>query len=175
MRSLQKIAGVLVIFLLTSNVLLAQSGEQKTYLGLGFGFDYGGIGGKLEYLPVKHFGLFGGLGYNLLSVGWNVGATYKILPDKKVSPNVILFYGYNAVLKVEGLSDYNMTSYGVTLGMNLDIMVGGKGDKMSVGLFVPFRSSKFTDNYDKAKADPRITMKNELIPVGISIGYNFIL
>ncbi len=175
MKTIRKSVCIIFTLLLMGNVLYAQSDEQKVYLGLGFGFDYGGIGGKLEYLPVKHFGLFGGLGYNFLSAGWNIGATYKILPDKKVSPNLMVFYGYNAAMKVEGKSEYDMTSYGVTIGGNLDIMLGNKGNKLSIGLFVPVRSGKFTDNYDAAKADPYVEFKNELLPIGFSIGYNFLL
>jgi hypothetical protein len=173
MRTLIKRISILWVLLALSNFLYAQS-EQKIYLGAGVGFDYGGIGGKVEYLPVKHVGVFGGLGYNLLSLGWNVGATYKILPDKKVSPNLMAFYGYNAVIKgSDSYSEqYEMTSYGLSLGANIDIMLGSKGNKLSVGLFVPIHSSKFNDNYDRAKADNNMTITS-LMPVGFSIGYNF--
>jgi hypothetical protein len=169
---------IIVLFAMTYRASAQSNGttkEHKVYLGVGYGFDYGGIGAKVEYLPTPHFGLFGGLGYNLLSAGWNLGATYKILPAKKVSPNLMLFYGYNAVFI--GADDYakkyEKTSYGVTLGVNLDIRAGKKGNKCSIGLFVPIRSSEFKDNYDAAKDDPFLDFKNSLIPVGFSIGYNF--
>ena len=150
--------------------------EQKVYLGLGMGLDYGGIfGGKIEYLPVKNFGVFGGIGYNLVSVGYNAGATFKILPDKKVSPNLMIFYGYNGANKVFGASEYDMISYGVTLGGNLDIIVNSLGHKISVGLFVPIRSNKFMNNYDDIKKDPRVTITNDLLPIAIGVGYNFML
>jgi hypothetical protein len=147
------------------------------YIGAGFGFDYGGLGAKVEYLPTPHIGVFGGLGYNLLSVGWNIGATYKILPAKKVSPNLMVFYGYNAVfIGADSYAKrYESTSYGVTVGLNLDIRTGRKGNKLSIGLFVPFRSSKFKDNYDAAENDSNLEFKNSLLPIGFSIGYNFAL
>ena len=161
------------ILLLVCNVGNAQS---KVYLGPGMGFDYGGLlGGKIEVLPIKQFGFFGGIGYNLLSVGWNVGTTCKISPDKRVSPNLMLFYGYNAVLKVEGASALNKTSYGVTFGGNLDIKVGSKGNKISVGLFIPIRSKSFRDHYDAAKNSPYIEMKNDLLPIAVGVGYNILL
>ncbi len=175
MKRLSKNACIILVLLFIGNHLCAQSGEQKVYLGLGIGFDYGGIGGKLEYLPIKQLGLFGGLGYNLLSAGWNVGATYKILPNKRVSPNLIAFYGYNGVTRVIGASKYDMVSYGMTIGGNLDIMLGKSGNKLSVGLFIPFRSEKFMDNYDAIKADSNIEMQNDLLPVAISVGFNFVL
>ena len=166
---------VIFVALFMGSQLFGQN-EQQFYVGIGMGLDYGGIfGGKVEYLPVKNFGLYGGLGYNLLSVGWNVGATYKITPDKKLSPNLMVFYGYNGVSKVEGAPDYEMTSYGVTVGGSLDIKVGTKGNKLSIGLFVPIRSQKFKDNYDAMKSDPRIEIENELMPVAFSVGYNWVI
>ena len=166
---------VIFAFMFMGSLIYGQNGQQA-YLGIGTGMDHGGLfGGKIEYLPIKNLGLFGGLGYNLLSVGWNLGATFKILPEKKVSPNLMVFYGYNGVSKVEGAPEYEMTSYGITVGGNLDFKVGHKGNKLSVGLFVPIRSQKFMDNYDAMKNDPNIEMKNDLIPVAISVGYNWAL
>ena len=146
---------------------------KKNYFGLGMGMDYGGFGMKLEYLPVKYLGVFGGVGYNLLSVGWNMGATLRMSPDTRVSPNLIVFYGYNGFVKIIDASQYNMTSYGITIGGNLDIEVGRSGSKITAGLFVPIRSKKFLDHYDTLKNDPRFEMDQELLPVAISIGFNF--
>jgi hypothetical protein len=166
---------VCVFALLCMGSPIYGQGEQRVYLGLGIGLDYGGLGGKIEYLPAKTFGVFGGLGYNLKSAGWNVGVTYKTTPDKKVSFNPVVFFGYNGISKVNGAPEYEMTSYGVTAGAHVDIKVGGKGDKLSVGVFVPVRSSKYKDNHDAMKNDPRIEIKSKLMPVAIGIGYNFVL
>jgi hypothetical protein len=150
--------------------------ERKVYLGLGSGMDYGGIGGKIEYLPAKHIGVFAGMGYNLLSFGWNVGATYKILPDKVVSPNLMAFYGYNGVfVGTDSYSRlYNMSSYGVTIGVNVDIKIGKKGHKLSAGLFYPFFSDEFTKNNDKALNDPNLKFYTQAWPIGFSVGFNFL-
>jgi len=170
---LRNVCVIFVLFFMVSHI--HGQDNRQIYLGVGMGFDYGGVGGKIEYLPVKHFGLFGGLGYDLLSAGWNVGATYKILPDNKVSPNLMLFYGYNGVTKVNGAPEYNMTSYGITIGGNLDIKLGTNGNKLSIGLFVPIRSQKFTDNYNLMKNDSNIEIQNGLMPIAISVGYNMLL
>ncbi|MDR0754317.1 MAG: hypothetical protein LBF04_02900 [Prevotellaceae bacterium] len=157
------------------NYTYAQTESQDIYLGLGIGFDYGGIGGKIEYLPTKHFGLFGGLGHNMLSVGWNMGATYKILPDRKASPNLTVLYGYNGTYIGEDsyAEKYNMTSYGFTFGATIDVKTKN-GNKWSFGLFFPIRSSKFKRNYDAAKNDPEVNHLFEVdMPIGISAGYNF--
>ncbi|MDR2293247.1 MAG: hypothetical protein LBE11_07225 [Prevotellaceae bacterium] len=166
----------IAIFLFgTINYAYAQTTPKDIYLGLGAGFDYGGIGGKIEYLPTKNFGLFGGLGHNMLSIGWNAGVTYKIMPDKKASPNLMIFYGYNSTYTGEDSysEKYNMTSYGFTFGINVDIKTKS-GNKWSFGLFFPIRSSKFNRNYDAAKDDPEVNHLFESdMPVGISAGYNF--
>ena len=163
---------IILIVLFTGNYAFSQPNEQKVYFGAGLGLDYGGLGVKFEYLPIKYFGIYGGAGYNLLFIGWNAGATVKILPDKKVSPNFMIFYGYNATLKIIGAPEYNITSYGPTIGANIDIKLG-KRNKLSVGLFVPIRSADFKDRYQTVKNDPRIQMNNILLPITVGVGFNF--
>lgn len=166
----------MIAFGFLSIVAVQQASAQENnqvYLGLGLGLDYGGIGAKVEYLPVKNVGVFAGMGYNILGVGWNVGATYKIMPDKKVSVNPMVFYGYNGGSKVTGAPEYDMISNGVTAGVNVDIKMGKRGNKLSAGLFVPFRSQKFMDNYDAIKNDYRVTLQTELLPIAVGVGYNF--
>ncbi|MDM1046059.1 hypothetical protein HX004_14610 [Myroides sp. 1354] len=146
---------------------------NKLYMGLGLGLDYGGIGGKIEYLPVKNIGVFAGLGYNLEEAGWNIGASYKIKASERLSVNPTVLYGYNGVLKVDGASEYNMVSYGMSFGVNVDIHVGKQGNKITTGFFIPVRSQKFRDNYDAVKDDPYISMDNELFPFTVGVGYNW--
>ena len=117
-----QLRNVCMVFVLSfmGNYLYGQNGNHF-FGGTGAGLDYGGIiGAKIEYLLVKSFGAYGGVGYILLSTGWN----------------------------------------------------GTKGNKFSVGLFVPIRSQKFKDNYDEIENDPNIDIKNGLLPIAFSIGYN---
>ena len=95
------------------------------------------------------------------------------MPDKKVSINPMVFYGSNGGSKIDGAPEYDMTSYGVTAGVNVDIKMGNKGNKLSARLFVPFRSKKFMDNYDAIKNDYRVTIQTELLPIAVGVGYNF--
>ncbi|MDR3236239.1 MAG: hypothetical protein LBT48_05860 [Prevotellaceae bacterium] len=171
----KKILLITVAFCAMATAMYAQDikREETTYLGVGFGFDYGGFGGKIEVLPVKYLGLFAGLGYNLSSIGWNVGASAKLLPNSKVTPTLSAFYGYNAVLVIKGASEYNATSYSVTFGGGVDIKMGGNGNKLSINLFIPIRSQKFMDKYDAALASSYVEMESELLPIAFSIGYNF--
>ncbi|MDR1274293.1 MAG: hypothetical protein LBK12_07070, partial [Odoribacteraceae bacterium] len=120
---------VALVAAVTFPALAQEEGDDQVvsrankYLGLGLGFDYGGIGGKLEIMPTRHLGLFAGVGYNLLSVGWNAGASFNFSPKARVAPVARVFYGYNATLKVidAGTDKYNKTSYGVTFGGGINI------------------------------------------------------
>ena len=160
---------IIFFFSVNANYSFSQSENHKVYLGGGFGLDYGGFGAKFEYLPIRHFGIFGGAGYNLLSFGWNVGGTVKILPNKRVSPNLMVFYGYNAVVRVIGAPHLNMTSYGVSFGVNLDIKLNSSGKlKLTPGLFVPIRSSEYKDRIK----NPNLQLILKPLPIAISIGFN---
>ncbi|HLV46958.1 MAG TPA: hypothetical protein VKY32_07945 [Flavobacterium sp.] len=176
MKKMRRNIGVFSMLFMATTGYAQDENTTKLYGGLGMGLDYGGIAGaKIEYLPIKNLGFFAGAGYNLLSAGWNVGVSYKIFLNEKLSINPMAFYGYNGVSIVEGASHYNMTSYGATVGANVDIKMGNKGNKLSAGLFVPFRSKKFMDNYDAMKNDSRISIENGLLPVAFSVGFNFAL
>jgi hypothetical protein len=152
------------------------SKEPKgTYLGLGYGLDYGGIGVKGEIEPVKYVGMFAGVGYNYREVGWNVGAAFRILPDARVCPVINALYGYNSVLIVKGTEGYDATSYGVTFGSGMEWLFGRKRHKLSLNLFWPWRSCSFKDKYNAVKKSPYINMKKDLSPVTLSIGLNFLI
>jgi hypothetical protein len=144
--------------------------RASKYLGLGMGLDYGGLGAKLEIMPTRHLGLFAGVGYDLLSVGWNAGASLNFSPGTRVSPVARVFYGYNSTLRIVNASSENMTSYGISLGGGVDTK-RRNGDVWSFSLFIPFRSKKFKDHFEDVKA--RIDDSIWYSPVLFSIGYNF--
>ena len=83
-------------------------------------------------------------------------------------------YGCNGAFKGfdDYSSQYNMSSYGFSFGTNIDFLVGHKGHKTSLGLFVPIRSDKFLDNYDEAKDDSNMKI-SPLLPIALSFGFNF--
>src|SRR5690349_17100641 len=90
----------LIIFCLLFISLVGHSQDQqkpsRSFLGIGLGLDYGGIGMKLEFLPIKALGLFGGFGYNLVQPTYNAGASLKLAPGKRGTPVISCMYGYNA-------------------------------------------------------------------------------
>lgn len=175
----------IIILLPLSNSIFAQTRvsssleenknfDNSAFIGIGFGFDYGGLGAKFEYLPIKYIGLNAGIGYNFYSAGWNVGGSFKILPQKVFCPYITALYGYNAVFKGTDsyTKQYESVSYGITIGLGFDYKVG-KNNKISFALFIPFRSQEFQDKYNAAKNDPFVEISGELPPIGLSFGYNF--
>jgi len=49
----------------------------------------------------------------------------------------------------------------------------GKKNKLSVGLFVPLRSADFKDKYKAVTNNPNIKSFGILLPIAISVGFNF--
>ncbi len=139
----------------------------------GMGIDYGGIGGRLTYLPIKYLGLFGSAGYNFVGLGYNVGATVRILPDKKFCPTFNVMYGYNAVILVVNASQYNNIYYGPSISGGIEIHFKKQtGNFLNVELIVPFRSQEFTDDLNNIR-NMNPDFITEPFPIAFSIGYHF--
>lgn len=149
----------------------SQDNYQKAYVGLGLGLDYGGVGLRAEFLPSKYIGLFGGGGYNLQDISYNVGVSYKILPDNRVTPVITAMYGYNAVIKIPY---WAKTYFGPSLGAGCEIGAKQSDNKLSLILFVPLRNDDFHNRYNELKEEG-YQFKPGAIPVAFSIGYNFAL
>jgi len=148
--------------------------HNRFNIGLGMGIDYGGFGGRIVYIPIPHVAVFGAGGYNLVGFGFNIGATYKILPDKKVNPTLSAMYGYNGVIKVDGADYYNKIYYGPSLSVGMEINSRKKpGNYFNLELVIPFRSQSFKDDWDVIENDPKVEITASPLPVGFSIGYHF--
>lgn len=151
-----------------------KSNNAAFNLGFGFGLDYGGFGLKGILTPAPHLGLFLGLGYNFVGLGYNLGAQYRIAPDKNVNPFLTAMYGYNGVIYVSGAPQYNGTFYGPSIGGGLEFKSKKKPKNFySFELLVPFRSQQFTDSYNALKNNSSITFKNSPLPVAFSFGVHF--
>lgn len=156
--------------------VISKNKFEGFYRGIGLGLDYGGIGFKIEYLPVKQMGLFGGVGYNFDQLGVNGGISFKIFPNSMVSPFVMGMYGYNAViiLKIDnGGGVYSReTYYGPSAGAGLEFKTKGKGNKLCLAVIVPFRGTDFEDDYNSFQQSGFLFNKTKS-PVLFSIGYNW--
>ena len=138
--------------------------ESVMNVGLGIGMDYGGIGGRITFLPVKRLALFAGVGYAYVDFGYNLGAQLRIMPDKKFCPTFGVMYGYNGVINVQNTSKDDKIYYGISLSGGMEMHFGGKQNFMNVEFIVPFRTQAF---YDAIASDPW--------PIAFSIGYHFAL
>lgn len=149
---------------------------QQLYLGPGVGIYHGGFGVKTEYMPVKSLGLHAGVGYYLITAGWNVGVSWKILPDSpRVTPALGAMYGTNAGLLIVEREELNKISTGISFAGGVDIRVGKKNNKIETGIIIPVRSKSFTDHYDLVKNRPDVYLKHDLSPVLFYFGFAFAL
>lgn len=176
-----KISIIVGLFLISFNLIAQDSIPSrvidKTSFGIGAGFDFGGIGTNLLVYPTENVGLFGGMGYAIAGVGFNVGAKFRLISKKhNADPYALVMYGYNAAIAVKNASNYNKLFYGPTFGFGFDLRSNRiKRSYWSLALLIPIRSSEVNDYMDDLKNNHGIEFKNELPPIGISIGYRFII
>lgn len=150
----------------------APAPKDISSFGLGFGMDYGGIGGSVLVYPQKNIGIFAAGGYAMIGFGYNVGV--KLRTTKGNSNFFVLgMHGYNAAIKVEGASQWDKFFYGNTIGLGVDLRSHNPKRKgyFTLALLIPFRSSKVDDYIDDLKNNFNVEFKNGLPPVTISIGY----
>lgn len=152
---------------------------DRVSLGFGFGFDYGGIGTNLIVYPQKNIGLFGGVGYALAGLGYNAGVKFRILssnPASKASLFFVGMYGYNAAVYVTNNTSYNKMFYGPTVGAGCDLKTGSNGKGyVSLALMVPIRNGDASNYIDNLKSNYGVEFKNNLWPIGFSVGYHVVL
>ena len=151
---------------------------DKGALGLGLGFDYGGIGISYTAYPQANIGIFGSVGYAIAGVGYNFGARFQLTPVNRVTPFVMFMYGYNAAIQVKDYNgpgqNSNKMFYGPTAGIGCDFGLhrAGKG-YLSVALTIPFRSQDVNDYMNQLSASG-VQFNNKLSPVGFSFGYKIV-
>jgi hypothetical protein len=148
---------------------------RKFNIGLGAGMDYGGFGTRITVLASEKLEFFGALGYNILGVGVNAGADLRLAPKSRICPYLGAMYGYNAVIKITGTDIYNQTYYGPTFNFGIEFWSGRKPSFFNLELLLPIRSKEFHDDITSLKNNPAITFKNDLLPIGIGLGFHFAL
>lgn len=144
-------------------------------IGVGGGIDYGGFGGRISILTSQKLEFFGAMGYNLLGIGLNGGVDWRILPQSRICPYFGAMYGYNVVIKVKGAEKYNHTYYGPSWNLGLEYWSRRFRNFFNFELIIPIRSSEYHNDIKNLKNNKNITFSNEPLPIGISIGYHFLL
>ena len=56
---------------------------HRVHYGLGLGLDYGGIGFNFSVFPQKNIGVFGGIGYAEIGIGYNAGLKIRKIAKKE--------------------------------------------------------------------------------------------
>jgi hypothetical protein len=171
-----------VIFL---NQLTAQSNSEDprkpdiVNFGPGIGFDYGGFGANLMFYPQKNIGIFFGGGYALAGFGYNAGVKLRLSPDKGkvVNPFLTAMYGYNAAVVISDNAGLSKLFYGPTLGIGIDIRSKKPSSRgfWSLAVTFPIRNGEAQSYINYLKDQYGAAFVSELIPVGFSVGYKFIL
>jgi len=152
---------------------------DKITIGIGFGQDFGGLGANLVFYPLKNIGIFGGLGYNLVGAGYNVGAKFRLVsskPTAKVTPFALGMYGYNAVIRVSDASQYDKVFYGPTFGAGIDFKSFPRNKLYySIALMIPIRGSEVDEYIEDLKNNHNVVFSSDLVPVTLSIGFKYII
>jgi hypothetical protein len=172
---------IFVLFVLFSNPMFSQEEQpspptiEKGAIGIGYGQDYGGIGVNCTFYPIKYVGVFGGVGWIFIDIGYNVGIKARLLIDEKsrVYPYLIGMYGYVAAIKVENTTDYNKLFYGTSFGVGLNYKLNSDNSKsLSFAIIYPDRGTAVSSYTKSLKVNHGIVFKNELFPVTFSAGLN---
>lgn len=153
--------------------------SDKFSLGIGFGLDYGGIGGNLLAYPQRNIGLFVGAGYALAGVGFNCGIKARIITKNysyPLAPFIVGMYGYNAVIKVSNAEHLNKIFFGPTVGFGFDLHPRNlSGGYFSFGFLLPIRGDEVNNYIQNLEDNHNVTFERELLPFGISIGFRVVI
>lgn len=148
-------------------------------IGVGGGYEFGGIGANVLYYPTRGLGVFAGGGYTLIGFGYNVGVKLRIVVDQTAAefmPYLIAMYGYNATINYPSFPEKNMTFYGATVGAGIDYRPGNsKFGYLSASVYVPIRSTGVKDYVNNESYFYGIPYSTgRIFPLSVAIGYRFI-
>lgn len=149
---------------------------DKISAGIGFGLDYGGIGGNITCYPHRNIGLFGGVGYNFALMGWSLGTKIRLVGAEhrsNASAYLLAMYGTNASSNLQqGPLKGLRTFRGVTVGVGVDLKYKiTSRNYWSLSINVPFRSNEYSNFL---KTMDRYNYKyTAASPVAFSLGYRF--
>jgi hypothetical protein len=172
---MKKLCACLSFLIFTAPGTFAQGqpkpSNSSLTLGLGLGLDYGGIGIRPTYRIVPEAAVFLGFGYNFVGTGYNAGATWRILPEKRFTPAASIMYGYNAFIMIAGAEQYNKVYYGLSLAGGVEIKLAS-GANFNIELVFPMRSPAFKEDVRNIQKLVNVDLPNPL-PVAFSFGYHF--
>lgn len=147
--------------------------------GIGYGNEFGGLGGNLFYYPQKNIGIFLGFGDALAGIGVNSGIKLRYVSNKRKSlfiPFLIAMYGYNTSIYVTGTTQFNKLFYGTTVGAGFDFHLSRHSNHYwTISVLMPQRSSAVNNYINDLTINKCVTMSKSLSTITYAIGYRFIL
>ncbi|HLY68934.1 MAG TPA: hypothetical protein VKR53_04350 [Puia sp.] len=153
---------------------------DKLAVGIGGGYEYGGIGANVIYFLTKGLGVFAGAGYPLTGFGYNAGFKLRIVVDQSSAtfmPYIVAMYGYNGTIVIPEFQQKNKTFYGATVGAGIDYRPGNsRFGYLSASVYIPFRDITMKEYAEYLNYTYGITYSTgRIFPLSASIGYKFIL
>jgi hypothetical protein len=153
---------------------------DKLSLGVGIGYDFGGLGGvNAIYYLQRSIGVFGGGGYTPAGIGYGGGVKLRVLTNKQatvVVPFAVAMYGYYAAIAPKGYSYYNRIYFGPIVGIGADYRPGNSKFGYITGtIFVAIRNMDPKNYIDYLTNFQGINVNHKLHALSASIGYKFIL
>jgi hypothetical protein len=152
---------------------------DKIAVGVGGGYEFGGIGANAIYFPTRGVGVFFGAGYALSGFGYNAGVKLRIVADQsayRFMPFLIGMYGYNATVFIPNYNQWSKVFYGATVGAGVDFRPGNsKFGYITATVYFPFRSTAIKDYINYLNEFRGVTYStSRIFPLSVSIGYKFI-
>lgn len=148
-------------------------------VGAGVGLDYGRFGLNLMYYPQRNVGLFCGIGYASVGVGYNVGVKFRLVSKRSKGifvPHVLAMYGFNAVVHISNAYKYNKIFYGPSVGLGFDYKLRpASAYYWSLSVLLPVRSAEVDDYITDLEDNHGVVFENDLSPIAASIGLHIIL
>lgn len=141
---------------------------SSLHFGLGVGLDHGGYGLRVDVPVDKHIGFFAGGGYALAGIGWNVGATVRLMPASRWCPYLTAMYGYNAALVVKNAHQFNTLYYGPSFGAGVELRRRRGNGSWHFAILRPDRPAEVETDRIRFHA-------SEPMPVLLSVGYHFMI
>ncbi|MFL3663349.1 MAG: hypothetical protein ACJ04Q_05050 [Flavobacteriales bacterium] len=176
---------ILILFVVYYNSYVAQTSTEikeqidMSSFGLGIGLDYGGVGINYTTYLQKNIGLFGGIGYSLFEVGFNIGLKGRLISKGNpptINPFITSMYGKNSFVYIKNATEFNKSFKGISVGGGLDIYFGRKKNGYwTFALLLPVDKSKQENymDYLKQRYGARFSSNNP--PILISIGYKIVV
>lgn len=150
---------------------------EKTSIGIGFGQDYGGYGANFSYYPIKNLGIFGGGGWAMVGLGYNVGMKFRFSTNLETAKSYIYLlgmYGYNATINISNQSSFNKIFYGPSAGIGINSKFASDSRiSISIAIIYPFRLPEVDNYLYDLKKKHRVVLTTNLLPVTFSLGVVF--